>query len=236
MDISGLQKLTLLDYPGRTACTVFLAGCNFRCPFCHNSEILTADVEPETNDEELLAFLKKRVGLLDGVAVTGGEPTQNPGLPELLRKIRELGYPVKLDTNGSRPALLRKLAEEGLVNYVAMDVKNDPVRYARTAGLEKLDMGPIRESLQFLLTGDVDYELRTTVVAELHDADSFRGIGDFLRELSPEKKAKRFFLQPFVDRDSVMFAGFHAPAKEAMEQYRQILSPFVEQCSVRGQD
>ena len=236
MDISGLQKLTLLDFPGRTACTVFLAGCNFRCPFCHNSGLLTADEEPLMDDEELLEFLRRRKGLLDGVAVTGGEPTLRRELPELLRRIRELGYPVKLDTNGSRPELLRSLIEEGLVQYAAMDIKNSPERYGQTVGLEHLNLPPVLESMKLLMEGRIDYEFRTTVVEELHDADSFRGIGQMLEALAPGKKAAHYFLQPFADRDSVLYSGFHAPSRSQMEEYRNILAPFVQEIAIRGQD
>ena len=160
MRIGGLQKVTLLDYPGKVACTVFLPGCNLRCPFCHNGGLVLGPMPAELDSEELLAFLRKRRGLLDGVCVTGGEPLLRPDLPELLSQIKELGYPVKLDTNGGRPAQLRALAEAGLVDYVAMDVKNSPGRYGETAGVPGLDLAPFRESVSFLLQGTVDYEFR----------------------------------------------------------------------------
>ena len=234
MELHGLQKLTLLDYPGKTACTVFLAGCNLRCPFCHNSGLLTHSAPAVLDDAELLAFLRKRQGLLDGVCITGGEPTLCPELPELLRAIRDLGYSIKLDTNGTRPERLGEIVAQGLVDYVAMDVKNSPARYARTTGCPGLDLSAVAQSLRLLLLGETDYELRTTVVEELHTPDSIRGIGVFLSELSPERKAKRFFLQAFADRDSVLVAGFHTPSDEALREYRDILSPFVASCEVRG--
>ena len=236
MDIQGLQKLTLLDYPGKTACTVFLAGCNLRCPFCHNSGLLSADVPAELDSDGLLAFLKKRQGLLDGVAVTGGEPTLRPELPELLSEIRALGYAVKLDTNGTFPERLRRILEAGLVDYVAMDVKNSPERYAQTTGCTGIDLEAVKQSLLLLLNGNVDYELRTTVVEELHDEEAFRSIGRFLAALSPDRKPKRYFLQSFTDRDSVLMAGFHAPRIEALRSYREILQPYVECCTIRGRD
>ena len=172
--IAGLQKMTLLDYPGKVACTVFLQGCNFRCPFCHNSPLLPGKGESGITEEELLAFLQKRKGLLDAVCVSGGEPTLYAGLEDLLRRIKELGYLVKLDTNGSRPAVLKRLTEEKLVDYVAMDVKNSPARYGQTVGAEKLDIAPLEESLRFLLAGTVSYELRTTVVEEFHDPEAMQ--------------------------------------------------------------
>ena len=153
MNIHGLQKLTLLDYPGKVACTVFLAGCNLRCPFCHNSELIDAGAaEPVMDDGELLDFLKKRQGMLDGVAFTGGEPLLRPELPALLRCVRELGYPVKLDTNGTLPEALDRVLADGLVDYVAMDIKNSPARYAETCGVETFDMAPVYASIDLLRT------------------------------------------------------------------------------------
>ncbi len=162
MRIQGLQKLTLLDYPGLTACTVFLGGCDFRCPFCHNRD-LVLDPGPgeDLSPDELLAFLARRRGVLDGVCVTGGEPLLRPGLAALLEEIKALGFRVKIDTNGSHPTALAGLWERGLLDFVAMDIKNSPARYAETAGVPGLDLGPIRESAAWLLEGRVDYEFRT---------------------------------------------------------------------------
>ena len=234
MKISGLQKMTLLDFPGKVACTVFLGGCNFRCPFCHNSALLAADTQALMDAQELLAFLKKRTGLLDGVCITGGEPTINPDLEPLLLAIRELGYRVKLDTNGYRPDVLASVAEKGLVDYVAMDVKNSPALYAQTCGLPAMNLAKIEDSLRFLLAGSVDYELRTTVVEPLHTRESIRDIADWLQSLSGGKKAKWFFLQPFTDRDTVLFAGLKAPAEAELADYLQILSACAEQVELRG--
>ena len=172
MEIQGLQKMTLLDYPGKVACTVFLGGCDLRCPFCHNGELVEGETPAALDDGELTAFLKKRQGLLDGVCVTGGEPLLRPELEGLLGRIKELGFPVKLDTNGSHPDRLRRLTEAGLLDYVAMDIKNSPERYGETVGRSGLDLAPFRESVSFLLSGAVDYEFRTTVVRELHDGDT----------------------------------------------------------------
>ena len=234
--ISGLQKMTLLDYPGKVACTVFLQGCNFRCPFCHNSGLLSGN-EPELMAvEELLIYLKKRQGILDGVCITGGEPTLHPGLPQLLQSIKELGYAVKLDTNGCRPEMIKQLVTEGLVDYVAMDIKNCPRLYGQTAGVPKLHLDGIEESIRFLLSGAVDYEFRTTVVAEFHSEESFAEIGTWLQTLSPDRKAQRFFLQCYVDRDSVLSDGLHAPEKAHLEAYARILAPFAESVQLRGVD
>ena len=228
MKIQGLQKMTLLDFPGKVACTVFLGGCDMRCPFCHNSELLDGSAPVVMESGELLSFLRKRQGLLDGVAITGGEPTLRPDLPELLAEIRALGFATKLDTNGGHPERLRAIVEAGLVDYVAMDIKNSPDRYAQTAGLASLDLAPIRESVDFLRRGTVDYEFRTTVVAQLHDAASFEAIGPWIAG------ARHYFLQAFTDRDTVAFSGFSAPSPEEMRRYADIVRPFVHNVALRG--
>lgn len=234
MTISGLQKMTLLDFPGKVACTVFLHGCNYRCPFCHNAELLEGKMEPLMTVEEFLVFLKKRVGLLDGVCVSGGEPTLSPGLRELLAAIKELGYTVKLDTNGSRPKVLKALVAEGLVDYVAMDIKNAPSRYAETCGVAKLDLAAIAESAAFLMSGGVDSEFRTTVVTPFHDEASIAEMGRWLYGLAGNRPVKKIFLQPFVDRDTVVFSGLGAPESAQMAAFVELLKPFVLEVSVRG--
>ena len=230
MEIHGLQKLTLLDFPGRVACTVFLAGCPFRCPFCHNSELLSRKAEPIMDDAELLSFLEKRKTLLDGVAITGGEPLMTDEIIPLLRSIRALGYAVKLDTNGAYPERLKKIVGEGLVDYVAMDVKNSPTRYAETIGASRYDLTAVRESAAFLMSGAVDYEFRTTTVAELHDETSFREIGEWIRG------AKRYFIQPFTDRDTVLAEGLHAPTDDELKTYAAIMRAYVPDTVMRGSD
>ena len=229
MKIHGLQKMTLLDFPGKVACTVFLGGCDLRCPFCHNAELIDGTAPAVMDSEELLAFLKKRQGLLEGVAVTGGEPLlRGNEITELAEKIRDLGYPLKLDTNGTHPERLRSIIEKGLAAYVAMDIKNSPERYAQTCGLETMDLGPVRESAAMLMEGRTDYEFRTTTVAELHDADSFRGIGEWIRG------AKRYYLQKFTDRDTVPFEGFHAPSDEQMREFRAVAREYIQAAELRG--
>ena len=227
--------MTLLDFPGRVACTVFLGGCNFRCPFCHNSELLEDTEEQVMDDKELLAFLSKRKGILEGVCITGGEPTLKKELPELLRAIKRLGYPVKLDTNGYRPAALKALVEEGLVDYVAMDIKNSPAEYGKAAGLSHMDISRIEESIRFLAQGAVDYEFRTTVVAQLHSEESIEAMGKWLLNTAGVP-VRRLFLQPFVDRDTVMFAGLRAPEAAEMARFAKILEPFAEFVKIRGND
>ncbi|MBQ6060708.1 MAG: anaerobic ribonucleoside-triphosphate reductase activating protein [Clostridia bacterium] len=230
MKIHGLQKMTLLDFPGRVACTVFLGGCDMRCPFCHNAELIDGSAPPVMEEDALLSFLEKRKGLLDGVAFTGGEPLLRDDLDGLFERIQALGYPIKLDTNGTHPDRLARLTGKGLVQYVAMDVKNAPERYAETVGVPDFDLAPVRESVRLLLTGKVPYEFRTTVVAEFHDGESIRGIGEWIRG------AERYYLQKFTDRDSVPFAGLHAPSDGDLRAWVKIAEPFVREAGLRGVD
>jgi len=230
MKIHGLQKMTLLDFPGKVACTVFLGGCDMRCPFCHNAELVDGTAEAVMDEQGLKKFLSTRSGLLDGVAFTGGEPLLRADLAPLFRSIREMGFAVKLDTNGTHPDRLRALLEEGLVDYVAMDIKNSPERYGETAGVPEMDLGPVKESVALLKEGRTDYEFRTTVVAELHDDDSFREIGPWIRG------ARRYFLQKFTDRETVPFGGFHAPAEEDLRRWAEMMRAFVQEVSLRGVD
>lgn len=230
MKIYGLQRMTLLDYPGRVACTVFLGGCDWRCPFCHNFELAEGRAEPVMDEAELLGFLEKRKGLLDGVAFTGGEPCLHRDLPDLIRRIRALGYKIKLDTNGCHPALLRSMLGEGLVDYVAMDVKNSPEKYAATCGVRSVSMDVLRESIGIIMTLAPDYEFRTTVVNELHEEADFEGIGSLIRG------AKRYYLQCFTDRDTVPFAGFTAPTREKLERCAAVSARYVRSVELRGID
>ncbi len=234
MKIVGLQKLTLLDFPGKVACTVFLGGCNFRCPFCHNSDLLDGKAASLMDEVAFLEFLKKRTGLLDAVCVTGGEPTLQPQLPQFLKSIKDLGFLVKLDTNGYRPDVLQALVEAGLVDYVAMDVKNSPSQYASTTGLSGIDMKRIEQSLQYLMRSSIDHEFRTTVVEEFHSGASILEMGRWLSSLAEPKKPAKLFLQCFVDRESVLQNGLHAPQVKTLEKYVEILTPYVGQIALRG--
>ena len=234
MKIVGLQKLTLLDYPGRVACTVFLNGCNFRCPFCHNSELFEDEQTPVMAQQELLAFLEKRRGVLDGVCITGGEPTLHPQLPELLRQIRSLGYAIKLDTNGYRPEILKSLVGVGLVDYVAMDVKNGPAQYAQTVGLQDIALERIEESITFLKSCAVEHEFRTTVALPLHDEQSMEALAQWLRSLGDGHKILRHFVQPFVDRQTVMMGGLTAPDDEMLAKFVEIMGQCAEKVELRG--
>ncbi len=229
MNIQGFQKLTLLDYPGKMACTVFTAGCNLRCPFCHNSRlVLNPQKQSEFSVDEILAFLKKRQGILDGVVISGGEPLLQPDIFDFIKQVRALGYSVKLDTNGTFPEKLRELVEQGLVDYVAMDVKNSPELYAETIGISGYDISKIRESIEFLLEGRVDYEFRTTVVREFHSVFGMNGLGEMI------KCAKKHFVQEFIDSGEVIGFGLNPVPKEEMESMRNLMLKYVESCELRG--
>ena len=228
MRIGGLQKTTLLDFPGRVACTVFLCGCNFRCPFCQNSGLLEGGGDG-IGEEEFFAFLQKRRGILDGVCVTGGEPLVHADIAAFLQKIKAAGYAVKLDTNGAFPARLKELCAAGLCDFVAMDIKNSPERYAMTAGVP-VDMDAVRESAAFLMSGEVGYEFRTTVVKELHRGEDFVNIGRWLRG------AKRYFLQTFRDGDSVLRRGLSPCSEAEMQTFKKLLLPFIPAAKLRGEN
>ena len=230
MRIAGLQKLTLLDYPEHTACTVFTAGCNLRCPFCHNSELVLPERKPPLLAEEtFFSFLQKRQGILDGVCVTGGEPLLQPDIGDFLARIKALGFAVKLDTNGTRPQVLRQLVERGLVDYVAMDIKNSPDSYAKTAGIPDMDLTPIWESVDYLMSGAVDFEFRTTVADGLHTAQDMAAIGQWLQG------AKRYYLQQFKDSGDILSPGLQPPSQERLEQYRQIVRQYIPSAKIRGE-
>ena len=227
MNISGIQKLTLLDYPGKCACTLFLAGCNLRCPFCHNASLVVGQAPAAMTEEEFFAFLKKRRGLLDGVCVTGGEPTLRKDLPDFIRRIKEMGYLVKLDTNGSNPEMLRQLLAEKLLDYVAMDIKNCPERYAETCG--GIDILPqVQESLAILKEDNVEYELRTTLCRPFHDESALEAMGKWL------SGTKNYYLQNFVDSGDLIGSEVSGFTKEEMEALRNCVLPHIPTTRIRG--
>lgn len=231
MEIHGLQKLTLLDYPGHTACTVFTARCNWRCPFCHNASlVLRPGEQPVIGEDEFFAFLRKRRGLLDGVAVTGGEPTLNRDLPAFLCRIRAEGFAVKLDTNGSHPAMLRAILAEGLADYVAMDIKAGRDNYSAVTGTLRPGLEAVCQSVELLKTSGVEHEFRTTVVRELHSDEDFEDIG---RWLAGEE---RFFLQAFKDSGDIISEGYSAASREEMEHFLSIVRRTVPGAAIRGMD
>jgi len=229
MRIFGLQRLSLVDYPGKTACTVFTGGCNFRCPFCHNSAlVLDPDPAEALPEAEIRAFLEKRAGLLDGVCVSGGEPLLQKDLGEFLKSVKALGYPVKLDTNGSFPDLLAALLKQELVDYVAMDIKNTPEKYGKTVGLRNFDPGPVLESAALLMKGTVPFEFRTTVVREFHEEEDFKAIGRWLRG------APRYYLQNFVASENTIAQGLHGYTPRELASFRDLAAPFFQSVELRG--
>lgn len=231
MKVTGIQKLTLLDYPGVVACTVFTAGCNFRCPFCHNAMlVLPEQIDNEClTDDEVFGFLKKRRGVLDGVAVTGGEPLLHADMPEFLARVKELGYKIKLDTNGSNPELLSEIVKNKLVDRVAMDIKNAPEEYARTIGLKSFDIAPVERSKEMLLRGDIDYEFRTTVVKGIHTKESLIGAAKWI------KGAREYYLQQFKDSGNLILPdGLSAYDEKQMHALADAVRDYVPTVEVRG--
>lgn len=230
MRIHGLQKLTLLDFPGHTACTVFTGACNFRCPFCHNASlVLHPDALPSMPEAELFAFLEKRKRLLDGVAVTGGEPTLQPDLPDFLRRIRELGYAVKLDTNGGRPEALKHILEEGLADYVAMDIKSSPEHYEAAAGVTGI-LDAVKESAELLRLSGIPHEFRTTAVRNLHTVDDFRSIGKWLAGEA------RYYIQSYADSGDILAPGMEAFSNAELHELLQAVKPYIPSAELRGVD
>lgn len=229
MNIQGLQKLTLLDYPGKMACIIFTAGCNLRCPFCHNSAlVINPPKESEFSVEDILEFLKKRQGVLEGVVITGGEPLLQKDLEDFIIKIRQLGYSVKLDTNGTFPDRLKALIDKGLLDYVAMDVKASPSGYPPSVGIGGYDVSKITESINLLLEGRVDYEFRTTVVREFHSIFDMKHLGEWI------KGAKRHYLQAFKDSGELIGFGLSAVPKAEMEEMKKMMLDYVDLCEIRG--
>lgn len=227
MIIKGFQKTTLLDYPEKVACTVFTGGCNFRCPFCHNGDMVEHSDEIDTiPEEDVFAYLKKRKGIVDGVCITGGEPLLHDVEP-FIRKIKSEGFLVKLDTNGSFPDKLKHLVNSGIIDYVAMDIKNCQNKYSWTAGVD-IDIDKIKESVAFLIEGNIEYEFRTTVVKDFHNAEDFINIGNWI------KGARKYYLQSFVDSDYVIKKGLESYKKGELESFADSIRPYVAHVGIRG--
>ena len=229
MNIQGFQTLTVLDFPGHTACTVFTGGCNLRCPFCHNVQlVLDPDGGPGVPEEEFFAFLARRRGVLDGVAVTGGEPLLQPDLAAFLRRVKDAGFLVKLDTNGFFPERFAALLSEGLVDYVAMDIKNSPAKYAATCGRDALDLSLLERSVALLKTSAVDHEFRTTVTRELHTVEDIAAAAQMIAG------APRYYLQAFKDSGILSEGSCTAPEEETLRAMAVAAAPFVGFVGIRG--
>lgn len=231
MQIHGFNKTTLLDYPGHLASTIFVGGCNFRCPFCHNASLVLNPMEqPTIPTEEIFQVLKKRKGIIEGVCITGGEPTLYPGLIDFIDKIKNLGFLVKLDTNGNNPDLLKDLVKNHSIDYVAMDIKNSPENYGLSIGICDFDTKKVNESISFLLSSSIEYEFRTTVVKELHTFEDFISIGKWI------KGAKAYYLQAYKDSGDIISPGFNSYSKKTLNDFRESLLPYIETVGIRGID
>ncbi len=226
MLIGGFQKMTMLDYPGKVACTIFTYGCNLRCPFCHNAT-LVIDEASLFSEEDIFTYINKRKGILDGVCVTGGEPLLQPDIIPFLKRLRETGLLIKLDTNGTYPEKLEKIIDLGLVDYVAMDIKSSLDSYEKAVGT-KINPADIEKSVKILLRDRVDYEFRTTVVRELHKKEDFIKIGELI------KGAKRYFLQCFKDNENLIGENLSAHTLPDLESFLQVASPYASEVHLRG--
>jgi len=243
MEIGGLQKLTLIDFPGKLACTVFLISCPFRCPFCHNSELVLPELiakQPRISQKEFFNFLKEKKGLLEGVCITGGEPTANSDLPEFCKEIKEMGFLVKLDTDGYDPEMMKKLIDEKLIDYLALDVKAPKEKYGRLIGIEneafvEKIVKNIERSVEILKEGKIDYEFRTTVVPTLLEKEDILKIGKWLSSLSPGQKLPKYYLQNFRPEKTLdpSFEKIKPYPQEYLLEIQRAISPFFEVCQVR---
>ena len=227
MSLVGLDKMSLLDYEDKISCVLFYKACNFRCPFCHNG-LTVLEAEDEILFDAALDYLKSRKGLLDAVVFTGGEPTLEPNLKKHIQRVKELGFLIKLDTNGTNPEVVKDLYENHLIDYVAMDIKNSFVKYAMTVGVKNAFLDKISQTIEFLMTSGIDYEFRTTLIDEFHNEQDMRDIAETI------KGAKRLYLQKYVDRESCIAHGFHEVSKEKAERFVDILKGNIEQVALRG--
>ena len=230
MKIGGLMKLTLLDFPGKVACTVFLEWCNFRCRFCHNADMVESLSPDEMTEEEFFKFLTKRQGLLDGVCVSGGEPLMSDDVIPFIQKIKDMGYSVKVDTNGSFPERLKKIAEMGLCDYIAMDIKNSPEKYSITAGNKNISFESVRESIEFIKNSGIPHEFRTTAVKDFHTPEDVAEIGKIVG------KDEKYFIQPFRNGESVLVQGLGEFELHEIEELLKSAREFAPLSEIRGAD
>lgn len=231
MNICGYQKTTLLDYPGHVAATFFTCGCNFRCPFCHNSDLITYPSSTDNiSEEEIFTFLKKRKNILSGICITGGEPTLQPDLAEFIEKVRSYGYKIKLDTNGYRPEVIADLLEKNLLDYIAMDIKAGYSNYVTVSGISNLIIKKIEDSVSIIENSGIPYEFRTTVVKELHNETDFQEIADMLSPKSP------YFIQSFKDSGNILISGLSSCNNEELNKFLSIVKEKLPNSSLRGID
>ena len=224
----GIEKLSLVDYEGKLACTLFTNGCNFKCPFCHNSSLVIKDNYSYIEDEEILSYLQKRTKQLDAVVITGGEPTLMPNLIEKIKEIKKLGYLIKLDTNGSNPEIIKQLVENKLIDYIAMDIKNSLNKYNITTGIENINIDKIKQSIEYIMNCGVDYEFRTTLVKEFHNENDIKEISLLING------AKKYFLQCFVDRGECIKENLHKVDKDQALYFKSLLKESIKNVNLRG--
>ena len=227
MALVGLDKMSLLDYEDKISCVLFYKACNFRCPFCHNG-LTVLEAEDEFLFEAVLEYLRSRIGLLDAVVFTGGEPTLEPNLKEHIKKVKELGFLIKLDTNGTNPIILKDLIDSHLLDYIAMDIKNSEEKYPLTTGVKHVDMDAIKESIHIIMNSGVPYEFRTTLVDEFHKLEDMDGLGTLI------KGAPILYLQKFVERDGCIQKGLHKVKEETANKYKDMLLNYVKDVELRG--
>ena len=230
MRIGGLMKMTLLDFPGYVACTVFLEGCNFRCPFCHNADMAKAQSPDRMNEDEFFRFLKKRQGILDGVCVSGGEPLMTEESLDFLKTIKGMGYKVKLDTNGSFPDRLKTAVNAGLCDYVAMDIKNSPAKYSQTSGNGRITFDTVKDSIEFLKNSGIPHEFRTTVVKDFHTKDD---VAEIARIIGADED---YFIQPFRDGETVLMSGLKEFKEDEIKALLDAAKDFAPRTCVRGME
>lgn len=229
MKINGYERFSMVDYEGKICCTVFTGGCNMRCPFCHNGALVVGDVKSnQIDDDEVIEYLKQRKGLVDAVSVTGGEATLTVGLADFLRRVRELGYEIKLDTNGLRPDVLKSLIDQKLVDYVAMDIKNSPQKYAMTTGLKFVDLDKINESMQIIRESGIKHEYRTTIIEEFHTLEDMQSIADWI------SGAQRYYMQKYKDSEGCISHGYHPVEKSVAEEFAKLFEGKVGKVGLRS--
>lgn len=229
MNVFGMEKLSMVDYDGKIAATIFTGGCNFRCPFCHNSSlVLDYQTLLKIDEQEVLTYLEKRKGLLDGVCVSGGEPTLQKDLSLFLEKVKKLGYSIKLDTNGTNPNAVKSLKENGLVDYFAMDIKNSKEDYAKIIGFDSYDTTNVEKTVELFLGGDYDYEFRTTLIKEYHSMQNIKAIGEWI------KGAKKYFLQKYIDSDTCILGGLSPVSESVAKEYVTLLKNYIPNTYLRG--
>lgn len=229
MRICGLQKLSMVDYPGKLAATVFTGGCNLRCPFCHNALLVTRlNESPTLSEDEVLSFLASRRGLLDAMVLSGGEPLMHRDAVDFLEKVRSLGFSIKVDTNGCYPDVLETILNRGLADYVAMDIKNSPEKYAQTVGIPGFSMENVEKPLSLLRSSGIPYELRTTVVRQFHTPEDLRSIGKWLGDVPV------YYLQNFEDSGNLIQSGLTGFSPEELEILAKSAGKHLKNVIIRG--